>query len=314
MKERSIFVGVDASVDKLDIAARPLGKEWSVPHNAEGIKELTAELKGMKVTLVVLEASGGLQVSVATALNAAGVPVAVVNPRQVRDFARATGKLAKTDALDARVLAHFAEAIRPEPRPLPDADTQNLAGLVTRRQQLAEMITAEGNRLRTAPLPVRPEIKEHIEFMRRQLAKVDGEVKRALRTSKWRDKDTILQSAKGVGPVTSATILAKFPEAGTLDRHPAAALIGVAPLNRDSGKFHGKRSIWGGRACVRSPLYMAAVSASRCNPVIKAFYERLIAAGKPKKVALTACIRKLVVLLNAMLKHNTTWTYPYPRL
>ncbi len=143
---------------------------------------------------------------------------------------------------------------------------------------------------------------------------MDGEMKRTLRTPKWRDKDRILQSAKGVGPVTSATVLAKFPEAGTLDRHPAAALIGVAPLNRDSGKFHGKRSIWGGRACVRSPLYMAAVSASRCNPVIKAFYERLIAAGKPKKVALTACIRKLVVLLNAMLKHNTTWTYPYPRL
>ncbi len=306
------FVGIDVCEDRLDVAIRPGDKEWSLPNAAEGIKKLTTDLKRMKVTLVVLEATGGLQVPVATALMAAGVPVAVVNPRQVRDFARATGRLAKTDALDARVLAHFADAIRPEARALPDAETQNLASLVTRRHQLAEMITAEGNRLRTAPALVRPEIREHIQFMRGQLAKVDAEMKRTLRTPKWREKDKILQSAKGVGLVTSATVLAKFPEAGTLDRHPAAALIGVAPLNRDSGNFHGKRSVWGGRGCVRSPIYMAAVCASRCNPAIKAFYDRLIAKGKPKKVALTACIRKLVVMLNAMLKHNTPWTYPYP--
>lgn len=311
MKDRSIFVGIDVSEDSLEVAVRPTGKEWNVPNDAAGIKKLTADLKRVKPTLVVLEASGGLQVPVAAALNVARVSVAVVNPRQVRDFARATGKLAKTDALDAQVLAHFAEAVRPEPRPLPDVETQTLSALMARRRQLVEMITAEKNRLRTTLLPLRPGVRAHIEWLQRQLAELDGQLRQALRKSPvWREKDKLLRSVPGVGPTTSLTLLAHFPELGTLGRQEAAALLGVAPLNRDSGKFHGKRQIWGGRGKVRAPLYMAAVSATRCNPMIRAFYRRLLAAGKPKKVALTACIRKLITVLNAIIKHSKPWAFP----
>jgi len=252
--------------------------------------------------------SPGLDGPLAAALASAGLPVAVVNPRQVRDFARATGKLAKTDRLDARMLALFAERVRPKPRPLPDATARELEALVARRRQLLEMHTMEGNRLRTALAQVRPQIREHLAWLERQIRDVDRQTRDLVRSSSlWRAQDDLLQSTPGVGPVLSRTLLAALPELGTLDRRQIAALVGVAPFNRDSGTLRGKRTVWGGRAPVRAALYMAALVATRFNPVIRTFYRRLCLAGKPKKVALTACMRKLLTTLNAMLKHRTPW-------
>jgi len=234
--------------------------------------------------------------------------VVVVNPRQVRDVAKATGRLAKTDALDAAILAQFAEAVRPPRRPLPDAATRALSALLTRRRQLLDRRTAEQNRLGTAPGPVRTRIRAHLTWLRHELAHLDEDLGRTIHESPvWREQDDLLQSVPGVGPVVARTLLASLPELGTLNRKQLAALVGVAPLNRDSGTLRGRRTIWGGRASVRTVLYMSALAASRCNPVIRAFYQRLIAAGKAKKVALTACMHKLLMILNAMVKHRTSW-------
>jgi transposase len=302
------YVGIDVSKDQLDIAVRPTGDIWSMPNDASGITEVVQRLAQLHPKLVVLEATGGLQMPLAAALATAGLPLAMVNPRQVRDFARATGRLAKTDRLDAQVLAHFAEAVRPTPYPLPDAQTQELTALLTRRHQVVEMLAAEKNRLRTTRESVRQRVQDHIRWLEQELADLDDDLEGTLRESPlWREKDNLLRSVPGIGRVVSITLLADLPELGTLSRHQIAALVGVAPLNRDSGRFRGTRMVWGGRARVRAVLYMAALTASRYNPIIKAFYHRLCSAGKARKVALTACMRKLLIILNSMVKHQQTW-------
>lgn len=308
MESEDPYVGIDVSKDRLDIAVRPTGDTWSVANDASGTPEVVQRLAQLHPKLVVLEATGGLQLPVVAALASAGLPLSMVNPRQVRDFARATGKLAKTDQLDAQVLAHFAEAVRPTPYPLPDAQTQELTALLTRRHQVVEMLTAEKNRLRTARESVRQRVQDHIRWLEQELADLDDDLEHTLRESPlWREKDNLLRSVPGIGRVVSITLLADLPELGTLSRHQIAALVGVAPLNRDSGRFRGKRTVWGGRAKVRAALYMAALTATRYNPIIKAFYHRLCGAGKARKVALTACMRKLLIILNSMVKHQQTW-------
>jgi transposase len=303
-----IRVGIDVAKDRLDVAQRPGTEVWWVTNDDRGIADLVARLRALRPTLVVLEATGGIELPVVGALAAAGLPVVVVNPRQTREFARATGRLAKTDAIDAQVLARFAEAVRPALRPLPDAATQQLSGLVARRRQVIEMLTAEKNRLRTAAPAVRDHIKEHILWLEGSLSDLDSELGQVIHSSNiWRAQDDLLQSTPGVGTVLSTTLLAHLPELGTLNRKEIAALVGVAPLNRDSGTMRGRRTVWGGRSDVRTALYMAALAATRFNPVIRAFYQRLEAAGKPKKVALTACMRKLLTILNAMMRHQTRW-------
>jgi transposase len=304
-----IVVGIDVSKARLDVAVGSQGEPWSEPNNPEGIARLVGRLAGLSVGLVVVEATGGQQDSVAGALAAAGVPLAVVNPRQVRDFAKATGKLAKTDALDAQVLARFGEALRPEPRPLPDEETEVLGILLTRRRQLIEMLVMEKNRLAAAKKMLRRDIEAHIQFLNTSLKDIDKDLHAALRASPaWRAKDDLLQAVPGIGPVLSATLLGALPELGRLDRRQIAALVGVAPFNRDSGRQRGQRTISGGRASVRTAFYMATLTATRFNPVIRAFYDRLCKAGKPKKVALVACMRKLLTILNAMLRAGTPWT------
>lgn len=307
MTRVQVFVGIDVSKAQLDVALRPEGR-FAAPNTEVGIAQVLTHLQAVSPTLVVLEATGGLEIPLTGALAAAGMPVVVVNPRQVRDFATATGKLAKTDALDAQTLAHFAEVMRPEPRPLPDEQTQTLAALLTRRRQLVEMLTAEKNRLASARTPVRKSLRTHITWLERELSHTDSDLAHAIRESPvWREKEELLQSTPGVGPVVTTTLLANLPELGTLTAKQIAALVGVAPFNRDSGTLRGKRTVWGGRAQVRAVLYMGTLVATRFNPVIRAFYQRLCAAGKPKKVALTACMRKLLIILNAMLKHRTPW-------
>jgi transposase len=310
--ETPVFVGIDVAKDQLVVAVRPSGARWTAPQTEAGWAALATKLQALHPTLVLLEATGGLELPVAGVLAAAGLPVALVNPRQVRDFAKARGTLAKTDPVDAQVLAHFAEAVRPVPRPLPDAATQTLAALVARRRQLVEMRTAEQNRLGSAPRALRPQIQAHIRWLERHLDDLDTELRTTVRQSPlWRAQDDLLQSAPGVGEVFTLTALASLPELGALSRRAIAALVGVAPWSRESGRAHGRRSCWGGRAAVRPVLYMATLAAIRCNPVIRAFYQRLLAKGKLKKVALVACMRKLLTILNAMVKHQTPWT---PRL
>lgn len=304
-----VFVGIDVSKAQLDLAFRPEAK-FSAPNDEVGCAQVLARLRATPPTLVVLEATGGLEIPLTGVLAAAGVPVAVVNPRQVRDFAKAAGKLAKTDALDAQVLAHFAEVMRPEPRPLPDEQTQTLGAILARRRQLVEMLTAEKNRLGSARPPVRKSLRTHIAWLERELAHTDSDLAHAIRESPvWREKDELLRSTPGVGPVLTTTLLADLPELGALTSKQITALVGVAPLNHDSGTWRGKRAVWGGRAQVRAVLYMGALVAARFNPVIRAFYQRLCAAGKAKKVALTACMRKLLTILNAMMKHRTRWDH-----
>lgn len=303
-----VCVGIDVSKARLDVACRPSGDRWAVANDPPGIARLVDRLRGLSPTLIVLEATGGLELPPTGTLAAAGLPVVVVNARQVRDFAKATGQLAKTDAIDAAVLAHFAEAVRPALRPLPDAATQALSALMMRRRQLIEMRTAEQNRLGSAPASVRSRIRAHLTWLTRELAHLDDDLAQTIRESPvWREKDDLLQSTPAVGPVLARTLLAALPELGTLNRKQIAALVGVAPLNRDSGTLRGRRIVWGGRAHVRAALYMSALVATRYNPVIRAFYQRLCAAGKAKKVALTACMHKLLTILNTMLKHGTRW-------
>lgn len=308
MKQEGVYIGVDVAKANLDLAVHLSGDSWRVANDQAGINAIVTHLEELDPALVVLEPTGGLELPLTAALATAGLPVAVVNPRQVRDFAKATGRLAKTDRLDAQVLAHFAHAVRPTPRPLPDAQTRELAALLARRQQLVQMLTAEKNRLGTSRSPVRQRVGVHISWLTQELANSDRLLKDTIQDSPiWRAKDDLLQGVKGIGPVASITLMADLPELGTLDRWGIAALVGLAPFNRDSGLLRGKRRVWGGRARVRAALYMATLVATRYNPVIKAFYRRLLAAGKVKKVALTACMRKLLTILNAMLKHNCPW-------
>jgi len=302
------YVGIDVSKTQLDIGVRSEPQCWSVANDEEGIGQLVMRLQALEPALVVLEATGGLELAAVAALATVGLPVVVVNPRQVRDFAKATGKLAKTDTIDAQVLAHFAQAVRPKPRPLPDAHTQALVALLTRRSQLITMLTAERNRLRRAPRSIRSSIHTIIAALQQQLHQMDEDLADALRQSPvWRERDNLLRSVPGVGRVVSMTLLAELPELGSLNRKKIAALVGVAPLNRDSGAFRGRRMVWGGRAKVRAALYMATLVATQHNTIIQMFYHRLCRAGKAKKVALTACMRKLLTILNAMLQRQTPW-------
>lgn len=304
----AIYVGIDVSKATLDVAARPIDQHMTVDNSVEGIGALIASLKDFKPELVVMEATGGYQMLAASLITAAGIPIAVVNPRQVRDFAKSTGKLAKTDKLDAYVLAHYAEAIKPEPKPLGDDNQQKLAAIIARRRQVIEMITAEKNRLKSAHVSIQSAIKSHIEWLEASLKKIDKEMSDFIKTTPvWREKDELLQSVPGVGNVVSTTILADLPEIGTVTNKQIAALVGLAPLNRDSGTMRGKRMVWGGRAHVRSSLYMATLTAIRCNPTIKVFYDRLLESGKKHKVAMTACMHKLLTILNAIVKSCTPW-------
>jgi len=308
MHDVPCFIGLDVAKAQLDIAIRPSGERWAVPHDAGDIMTLVERLQALHPALIVLEATGGWERAVTSALATAGLPVVVVNPRQVRDLARATGQLAKTDALDARALAHFADVIRPTPRPLPDAQRQELRALLGRRQQLVVMRTAEQNRLTGPSTRLITDIEAHITWLNASLATLDNDLEILLRASPvWRANDDLLQSAPGIGPVCARTLLLELPELGTLNRQQIAALVGVAPLNCDSGTLRGRRTIWGGRAHVRTVLYMGTLVATRYNPRIKAFSQRLLAAGKLKKVALTACMHKFLTILNAMLKHRTPW-------
>ena len=308
MEQQSIYVGVDVSKHRLDVAARPSGDIWEVRHDGSGIEELVLSMKSLNPTIVLLEASGGMELRLVSALAVASVPVVVVNPRQVRDFVRATGKLAKTDALDAKVLAHFAEAVHPSACPLPDEDTQAINSLLTRRHQVVSMLVSEKNRLSSCVDAVRPRIQAHIAWLEQEVSDLDEGLRQALRDSPlWQEKNDLLLSVPGVGEQVSFALLAYLPELGSLNRRQVAALVGVAPFNRDSGSLRGKRTVWGGRARVRCVLYMGALVTSRYNPTIKAFYERLLEAGKPKNVALTACMRKLLTILNSMIKNNSPW-------
>jgi transposase len=309
MDQTATFVGIDVSKARLDGYCRPDGLTFQHPNDDAGIAAIVDHLTALRPALIVLEATGGLEAPLAAALAAAGLPVAVVNPRQVRDFARATGKLAKTDALDAAVLAHFAEAIRPQARPLPDEQARQLEAILARRRQLIQMRTAERNRLATvAPKAVRQDLASHIKYLDRRIEQMDGELEEAIRSSAaWREKDDLLRGVPGVGRVVAQTLLAALPELGTTGNRRIVALAGLAPMARDSGTLRGRRRIVGGRGEVRSALYMAVLSAVRFNPVLKAFYGRLRAAGKPPKVAQTAAMRKLLTILNAMVRSGRAW-------
>ncbi|ARN22312.1 transposase [Piscinibacter gummiphilus] len=308
MNNPDSFLGIDIAKDWLDVAWLS-GQTLRIDYTDEAVAGLTERLLADPPSLVVMEATGGLETAVASALAAAGLPVAVVNPRQVRDYAKARGRLAKTDRIDALILAAFAAAIRPQVRELPDEHTRALGELLARRRQLVEMRVQEKLRIQRASALQKASLREHIAWLDERISRLDIDLTHALRTSDaWRDKDDLLKAIPGVGSLTRATLVALRPELGTLTRRQIAALVGVAPFNRDSGKHQGDRVIWGGRAQVRRTLYMAAVSAMRCNPVIRAFYKHLRSQGKPAKVALTACMRKLLVIMNAMLKHHSPWS------
>jgi transposase len=309
MEEVKRFVGIDVAKSALDLFIGSAGVGFSVANDEIGIQQLLRQLT--PGDFVILEATGGLETAVASALAAVGIAVAIVNPRQVRDFARATGRLAKTDRLHAEVLARFGEAVRPAARPLADEQAQALEALVTRRRQLVEMLTAEKNRRTRAPKVLHRSIDEHIRWLEKRLSGLDDELGELIRnTPLWRERDELLRSVPGVGKVLSSTLLAQLPELGMLNRKQIAALAGLAPFNRDSENMRGSRCIWGGRAQVRRVLYMATVAAVRSNPTIKTFYFRLRTNGKHAKPALTACMRKLLVILNAMLHHKTHWQTP----
>jgi transposase len=303
------FVGIDVSKATLDVCIDSTGEIAHVDYDDAGIGSVCARLKLLHPSLIVMEATGGLEMRLACELAAQGLQVAVINPRQARDFAKATGRLAKTDRVDAAMLAAFAKAIRPQARSLKDEQTRGLDELVSRRRQLIANRVQETLRLATAATkPMQKSLKAHIAWLDKRIAELDGELTRQLRASDvWRAKDDLLRGIPGVGAVTTVTLLAKCPELGSLNRREIAALTGVAPLANDSGKHHGKRFVWGGRADVRAVLYMATISAMRCNPSIKAFASRLKLAGKPAKVVIVACMRKLLTIMNAMLKTSTPW-------
>jgi len=309
----TLYVGIDVSKATLDVAILPLGRHFVVSNDEVGIDELLSGLEDLRPILVVLEASGGYERPVAAAIAASGIAVAVVNPRQTRDFARATGKLAKTDALDAKALARFAEALRPEPRALLEEEAREFQSILARRRQVIQMMSAEKNRLGAATSKaVGKRIEAHVHWLEKELSRTDRDLDEAIEGSPaFKENEALLRSVPGVGPVLCRTLMAELPELGSLPPRELSALVGVAPLNRDSGTLRGKRAVWGGRARVREALYMGALVASRYNPHIKEFYERLVAAGKPKKVALVACMRKLLVILNALLRDRTPWRHPH---
>jgi transposase len=306
------FVGVDVSEARLDVHVLPTGEHAGFERNRLGIERLVAWLAGKRRVLVVVEATGGLERGLEATLGHAGIAVAVVNPRRIRDFARATGLLAKTDRLDARVLAQFGERMRPEARPARGPADQALAALVLRRRQLAALLEAERNRARRSEeAVVLASIEAHLGWLRSALVELEEQIQERLAAAPaWRAKADLLASVPGVGPVTTASLIGLLPELGQVDGKAIAALVGVAPFARDSGLMKGRRTIWGGRPQVRAVLYMATLVASRHNPAIRAFYDRLVAAGKAKKLALTACMRKLLVILNAMLRDRTPWHAP----
>jgi transposase len=307
------YVGIDVSKGRLDVCEGEQGEAWEVGNDAKGIARLVERMQALQPELIVLESTGGLEWAAMTELYSAGLAVALVNPGRVKDFARSIGLLAKTDKLDARLLARFAEAVKPNATRLPDEQEKHLIGLVSRRRQLLEMLVAEQNRLNSARLSSRVNLEEHIRWLQKALDDLDKEIQTYVRQSElWKDKAERMQSIPGVGPVTSSTLLAELPELGQLDRKKIAALVGVAPFNNDSGPRRGKRRVKGGRSGVRNVLYMAALSASRYNPVLRAFYQQLIQRGKEKKVALTACMRKLLTFLNAMIRDSKSWT-PIPK-
>lgn len=307
LMSEKVFVGIDVSKERLDIAASN-AERWTSANREDDFAELIEKLQGWPVELIVLEASGGYEGAVAGALASAGLPVVVINPRQARDFAKACGRLAKTDQIDASTLALFAEKIRPQVRPLKDEHTRELEALLQRRKQLLSMLVSERQRLQIAAANVRSDIREHIHFLIKRLKDVNADLDELMRkTELWREREQLFKPVKGVGPQTLRTLCALLPELGRLNRRKIAALVGVAPYNCDSGTFRGKRRCWGGRVEVRCALYMAAVSAARSNPVIRAFYQRLLEAGKAKKLALTACMRKLLTILNAMARDASAW-------
>lgn len=308
MNTPPVWVGIDVAKDQLDIALGGDGESWSVSNDEAGIQTLLASLRALPCRLIALEATGGFEVAAVSALAAAGLPVVVVNPRQVRNFARATGQLAKTDRLDARMLALFAERVQPPVRALPTEEARLLESLMTRRRQITEMIVAEHNRQGFAPPALKKRIEKHIEWLRRELNGVDADLTRTIQASPvWRAREELFRGVPGIGPVISRTLLADLPELGSLNRKQIAALVGIAPLARDSGKLKGKRMVFGGRATVRSALYMAAIVGSRRNPVIRAFYTRLRDQGKPPKLALIACAHKLLTILNSMARTGEPW-------
>lgn len=310
-----IFVGIDVSKDTLVVALLSSGggapERFQYEHNPGGISQLVAKLNERQPQLVVMEATGGWEMTLAQELAASGLPLAVVNPRQVRDFARALGRLAKTDSIDAQVIAQFAQAVKPKVSLLPDATRQELRALIVRRHQLQEMLTAERFRRRLVPARMQAQLDEHIRWLEKSVKDSDDHLQQMIRSSDvWKAKENLLRSVPGVGQILAGSLLAELPELGLLGRHQVAALVGVAPFNRDSGKHRGKREIWGGRRRLRSCLYMATLAATIWNPVIKAFYQSLLKAGKPKKLALVACMRKLLVILNAMVRDGTLWVAP----
>lgn len=314
MKVPLIFVGIDVSKAQLDVAIRPTAQTLSVTNDKAGIKILVTHFKKLKPTLVVLESTGGLERKVMAALIGAEIAVVMANPRQVRDFAKSTGQLAKTDRIDAAVLAHYAEAIRPKPRPLPDELTLELRALTARRRQVIDMIVAEKNRLAAASKAIKKRITAHIAYLEQELDDADQDLDHFIeKNPAWRENQEILCSIPSIGPVSSRTLLAELPELGTLGRKQISALVGVAPFPRDSGTLRGRRTIWGGRASVRTALFMAALAATRFNPVIRDFYKRLKAKGKLSKVALVACMHKLLTILNAMIKNKTRWSENFSR-
>lgn len=309
MQPEPIAVGIDVSKHAVVIAVTPSGEQWTSPTTPEALEGTMTRIAALHPTVVVLEATGGYEAAVAAAAAAVHVPIAIVNPRQVRAFAQALGRTAKTDAIDAQVLAEFGARVGPVVRPLPDADTQALAALVARRRQLLEMLSAERQRLDHATTrPVTRDLRTHIRWLERRIADVDDDITASIQRSPlWRVQEDLLRTVPGIGPTVARTLLAELPELGTLDRRAIAALVGVAPMNRDSGQFRGHRTIRGGRASVRRALYMAALVAAHHNRPLAHFYQRLRAAGKPAKVALVAVMRKLLAIVNAMLKHQTAW-------
>jgi transposase len=303
------FIGIDVAKDQLDVHIRPTGEVFRVTSDDAGLGALLTRLRGLSPTVIALEATGGYEVPVAAVLASAALPVAVVNPRQIRDFARATGQLAKTDTVDARVIALFAEAVRPTPRPVPDAQAQALGELMARRRQLVDMLGAEQNRRRLLrDRRLQRHLDAHIAWLEAALRRLDHDLTTLVRSTPiWREADDLLRSVPGIGPVTACTLIADLPELGRLDRRRIAALAGLAPFARDSGTFRGRRMIAGGRAPVRRVLYMATLAAIKHNPVIRLFHQRLITAGRPGKVAITAAMRKLLTILNAMLRDRRPW-------
>lgn len=308
MKEETVYVGVDVSRDALDVADSGSRETRQFANDDEGIRQATQHIASLRPAGIILEATGNLEMPLAAMLQSECLPVTIINPRQVRDFARATGALAKTDAIDARILALFGLRIKPEARLLPDRQTREMGSLLTRRRQIQEMLIAEGNRLSRADEDIRPYIEDHIQWLKESLSNINNDLERHIKSSpNWREKDTLLSSTPGIGKVVSTTLIIELPELGKPNRRKIAALVGVAPLNRDSGTLGGKRTVWGGRATLRAALYMAALVATKRNPIIAVFYQRLLEAGKVKKVALVACMRKLLTIVNAIMRTMTLW-------